>query len=150
MTKKLQQTKKFGLCDYLRTERIVRLLARSSTRDNAFWISIICMFNSFLHRWCHTFYYRIPCCAYPLWFFYEVRWAVRYPKLALLFGSKVVSAVQNSPHTFSTRIHHTFLRSKLPRTSIGANIDSRDLHNSFQVKLRYGLHPTPPWGDARG
>ena len=108
------------------------------------------MFNSFLHWWCHTFYYRIPCCAYPLWFFYEVRWVVRYPKPTLLFGSKVVSAVQNSPHTFSTRIHHTFLRSKLPRTAIRANIDSRGWCSPFQAILHLGLHPPTPWGHAGG
>ena len=81
---------------------------------------------------------------------YEVRWAVRYPKPTLVFGSKVVSAIQNSPHTFSTRIHHTFLRSKLPRTSIGANIDSRGWCSPFQAILHLGLHPPTPWGHAGG
>ena len=60
------------------------------------------------------------------------------------------AAVQNSPHTFSTRIHHTFLRSKLPKTSIGANIDSRGRFSPFQTILHLGLHPPTPWGHAGG
>ena len=60
------------------------------------------------------------------------------------------TAVQSFPHTFSTRIHHTFLRSKLPRISIGANIDSRGWCSPFQAILHLGLHPPTPWGHAGG
>ena len=68
----------------------------------------------------------------------------------LFYRAYAWAAVQSFPHTFSTRIHHTFLRSKLPRTSIGANIDSRGWCSPFQAILHLGLHPPTPWGHAGG